>query len=255
MPHSADKGNFRSGSLAPASASIVSRPLPANAGASSRHRGGKDLTRSVSSCIIRDVEITWHRVGIEEGGNRVANRDALYIISVAARLVDMHPSTLRKYERVGFLEPSRLGGKLRLYSVEDITRLRQIKYLVEERGVNIAGIEMALELTDGLLQLHEALCRETGRGRQADEASATQAREPRRRPAGAPAADSQQTAGDSDSARRFRLIVDQLLRLLGAEPEEGTSPRAAGQEGTGRPTDQNVGAAENLAAKLDASEG
>ena len=74
----------------------------------------------------------------------MSDREALYIISVAARLVDMHPSTLRKYERVGFLEPSRLGGKLRLYSVEDIQRLRQIKYLVEVRGINLAGIELAL---------------------------------------------------------------------------------------------------------------
>jgi MerR family transcriptional regulator/heat shock protein HspR len=92
----------------------------------------------------------------------VREHEALFIISVAARLVDMHPSTLRKYERVGFLEPSRLGGKLRLYSPEDITRLRQIKYLVEERGVNLAGIELALEVTEGLLGLREALVAREG---------------------------------------------------------------------------------------------
>ncbi|MBI2940310.1 MAG: MerR family transcriptional regulator [Chloroflexi bacterium] len=74
--------------------------------------------------------------------------DALYIISVAARLVNLHPNTLRKYEREGFLEPSRLGGKLRLYSAENIARLRQIRYLAEERGLNLAGIDLALELTN-----------------------------------------------------------------------------------------------------------
>ena len=60
-------------------------------------------------------------------GERHAPRasDALYVISVAARLVEMHPTTLRKYERVGFLEPSRTPGRTRLYSLEDIRRLRR----------------------------------------------------------------------------------------------------------------------------------
>ncbi|HUE75645.1 MAG TPA: MerR family transcriptional regulator [Chloroflexota bacterium] len=72
---------------------------------------------------------------------------AVFVISVAARLVEMHPNTLRKYEREGFLEPARTEGNLRLYSPADITRLRQIKYLVEEHGINLAGIEMALTLS------------------------------------------------------------------------------------------------------------
>jgi MerR family transcriptional regulator/heat shock protein HspR len=87
----------------------------------------------------------------------MASREALYIISVAARLVDMHPSTLRKYERVGFLVPSRMGGKLRLYSSEDIRRLQQIKWLVEDRGVNIAGVDMALDLTELLHEVRSLL--------------------------------------------------------------------------------------------------
>src|SRR5215213_1409892 len=72
---------------------------------------------------------------------------ALYVISVAARLVELHPTTLRKYERVGFLEPSRTPGRTRLYSHADIRRLRQIKLLVEEREINLAGVQMALDLT------------------------------------------------------------------------------------------------------------
>ena len=81
--------------------------------------------------------------------------DALYVISVAARLVEMHPTTLRKYERVGFLEPSRTPGRTRLYSHEDIRRLRQIKHLVEEREMNLAGVQMALDLTELLSEISD----------------------------------------------------------------------------------------------------
>ncbi|HEY2595113.1 MAG TPA: MerR family transcriptional regulator [Chloroflexota bacterium] len=83
--------------------------------------------------------------------------DALYVISVAARLVEMHPTTLRKYERVGFLEPTRTPGRTRLYSREDIRRLRQIKHLVEEREMNLAGVQMALDLTELLSEISSAI--------------------------------------------------------------------------------------------------
>src|SRR5215467_10308256 len=82
---------------------------------------------------------------------------ALYVISVAARLVELHPTTLRKYERVGFLEPSRTPGRTRLYSHEDIRRLRQIKRLVEEREMNLAGVQMALALTELLSEISSAI--------------------------------------------------------------------------------------------------
>src|SRR5437764_4147224 len=88
---------------------------------------------------------------------RLSASDALYVISVAARLVEMHPTTLRKYERVGFLEPSRTPGRTRLYSHEDIRRLRQIKRLVEQREMNLAGVQMALQLTDMLRVVLDAL--------------------------------------------------------------------------------------------------
>src|ERR1043165_740276 len=83
--------------------------------------------------------------------------DALYVISVAARLVELHPTTLRKYERVGFLEPSRTPGRTRLYSHEDIRRLRQIKHLVDDREVNLAGVQMALDLTHLLADISNAI--------------------------------------------------------------------------------------------------
>ena len=75
----------------------------------------------------------------------------VYVISVAARLLEMHPQTLRKYERMGFITPSRTMGMLRLYSEEDLARLRMIKFLVEDRGMNLAGVEMILNLVVGVL--------------------------------------------------------------------------------------------------------
>lgn len=70
----------------------------------------------------------------------------LYVISVAAELVDMHPQTLRLYERKGLIEPSRSAGKTRLYSQRDITHLREIRRLTQELGVNLAGVEEIIKL-------------------------------------------------------------------------------------------------------------
>jgi MerR family transcriptional regulator/heat shock protein HspR len=81
--------------------------------------------------------------------------EPLFVISVAARLVEMHPQTLRKYEREGLVAPSRTSGNLRLYSDSDIEQLRQVKYLVEKRGLNLAGVQLALELTRQLRWLQQ----------------------------------------------------------------------------------------------------
>ena len=85
------------------------------------------------------------------------DREGLYIISVAARLLEMHQQTLRKYERAGFVRPKRTGGNLRLYSVEDVEQLRQIKYLVDHLGMNLSGVEAMLTLTHRLRQLEDSL--------------------------------------------------------------------------------------------------
>jgi MerR family transcriptional regulator/heat shock protein HspR len=77
----------------------------------------------------------------------------LYVISVAARLLELHPQTLRKYEREGFVAPSRTTGNLRLYSAEDLERLRQVKYLVECRGINLSGVQLAMDVTSRLQAL------------------------------------------------------------------------------------------------------
>ena len=81
--------------------------------------------------------------------------EGVYIISVAARLLSMHPQTLRKYERVGLIVPSRTLGMLRLYSEEDIARLRLIKHLVEDLGLNLAGVDLAMELVRRLVRLRQ----------------------------------------------------------------------------------------------------
>ena len=76
--------------------------------------------------------------------------EPLYTMAVAARLTGMHPQTLRKYERAGLLSPARPSGNQRLYSEADIERLRRIQHLVDERGINIAGLELALGMSDRL---------------------------------------------------------------------------------------------------------
>jgi MerR family transcriptional regulator/heat shock protein HspR len=76
--------------------------------------------------------------------------DGLYTMAVASRLTGMHPQTLRKYERAGLITPSRQSGNQRLYSEADVQRLRRIRYLVEVRGVNIAGLDLTLRMADRL---------------------------------------------------------------------------------------------------------
>ena len=80
------------------------------------------------------------------------NINGIYVMQVASMLTGMHPQTLRKYERAGFLAPSR-SKTLRMYSDEDIARLKTIKYLVDEVGLNLAGVGLALQLQDTLLDV------------------------------------------------------------------------------------------------------
>ncbi|HKZ51150.1 MAG TPA: MerR family transcriptional regulator [Dehalococcoidia bacterium] len=75
-----------------------------------------------------------------------------YVISVAARMVGVHAQTLRYYERAGLLSPSRSRGRIRLYSQSEIERLRQIQRLINDLGVNLAGAEVILRLTERLQQ-------------------------------------------------------------------------------------------------------
>jgi MerR family transcriptional regulator/heat shock protein HspR len=81
----------------------------------------------------------------------------LIFISVAARLLDMHPQTLRKYERLGLVRPARTLGSMRLYSTEEIERLRFIKRLVEDEGVNLAGVQHLLSIAEVVQRIRPLL--------------------------------------------------------------------------------------------------
>jgi MerR family transcriptional regulator/heat shock protein HspR len=78
----------------------------------------------------------------------------LYMISVAAELVGMHPQTLRIYENKGLVRPQRTAGGTRLFSESDLDRLRIIQRLTTEVGLNLAGVELVLRLEDELRKAH-----------------------------------------------------------------------------------------------------
>ncbi len=97
-----------------------------------------------------------------------------FVISIASRMVGLHAQTLRYYERVGLIWPSRTGGRQRLYSPADIERLRRIKTLTDDLGMNLAGAEIALKLMgriDELEQESKGLRKEINRLRQAASAA------------------------------------------------------------------------------------
>jgi MerR family transcriptional regulator/heat shock protein HspR len=75
-------------------------------------------------------------------------QDDIYFISVAARMLGMHPQTLRKYERLGLVQPTRTVGSMRLYTREELERLRIIKRLVDDGGINLAGVQRLLSIAE-----------------------------------------------------------------------------------------------------------
>jgi MerR family transcriptional regulator/heat shock protein HspR len=88
----------------------------------------------------------------------VQDQDLIFI-SVAARMLGMHPQTLRKYERLGLVQPTRTIGSMRLYSREELERIKLIKRLVDEGGVNLAGVQRLLSIAD-IVQRLRPLVRE-----------------------------------------------------------------------------------------------
>ena len=108
--------------------------------------------------------------------------DDFFFISVAARMLGMHPQTLRKYERLGFIQPSRTIGSMRVYSRDELERLKIIKRLVGDGGINLAGVQRLLSIAE-VVQRMRPLMR--------DEPLSTR------------------------EARRLTHEVDQLARLLG----------------------------------------
>ena len=82
-----------------------------------------------------------------------SDRAELFLISVAAEMLGMHPQTLRKYERLGFVRPSRTIGSMRVYSREELERLKLIKHLVDELGINLAGVQRLLIVAETMQRI------------------------------------------------------------------------------------------------------
>lgn len=93
-------------------------------------------------------------------------RDDIYFISVAARMLGMHPQTLRKYERLGLVQPTRTLGSTRLYTRDELERLRIIKRLVEESGINLAGVQRLLSIAEVVQRIRPLVHGELAHGRE-----------------------------------------------------------------------------------------
>ncbi len=85
------------------------------------------------------------------------DREPRYIISIAARMLDMNTYTLRYYERVGVIEPRRSQGNLRLYSDYDIALLKRVKAMVDDMGINLPGVEVILRMMQRMGELQQSL--------------------------------------------------------------------------------------------------
>jgi len=83
--------------------------------------------------------------------------EPVYLISVVATMLDIHPQTLRQYEREGLVEPSRTQGRMRLYSQRDIDRMKLILRLTRQMGVNLAGVDIALQLKEQIDEMQKEI--------------------------------------------------------------------------------------------------
>ncbi len=85
------------------------------------------------------------------------NEEPRYVISVAARILGVRTYTLRYYEKIGIIEPHRSRGNIRLYSENDIARLRRMKTLIEDLGINLAGAEVILRMAQRMTELQQTV--------------------------------------------------------------------------------------------------
>lgn len=95
--------------------------------------------------------------GYDDMGQGYQDFQPRYVISVAARMVGVQTYTLRYYERIGIIRPYRSQGNIRLYSESDVTQLRRVKTLMDDLGVNLAGIEVILRMTKQILELQRQI--------------------------------------------------------------------------------------------------
>jgi MerR family transcriptional regulator/heat shock protein HspR len=87
----------------------------------------------------------------------IDEKEPRYVISVAAKMLDVHTHTLRYYERVGVIQPRRSRGNVRLYSDYDIALLRRVKSLIDDMGVNLPGVEVILRMMQHVDELQQSL--------------------------------------------------------------------------------------------------
>ena len=85
------------------------------------------------------------------------NDEPCYVISIAARMIGIHAQTLRYYEKVGLVMPSRSQGNIRLYSDNDVEKIRRIKSLIDDLGVNLAGVEVIIRMTRRMMEMQRQM--------------------------------------------------------------------------------------------------
>jgi MerR family transcriptional regulator/heat shock protein HspR len=102
--------------------------------------------------------------------------EPVYVISVAAKLLEVHPQTLRLYDRLGLVAPARSVNNIRLYSARDVERVRRIQHLTQDMGVNLAGVEVVLDLLDKMGRERRAMERRVNQMRRELEAQAARIR-------------------------------------------------------------------------------
>jgi MerR family transcriptional regulator, heat shock protein HspR len=143
---------------------------------------------------------------------------AVYIISVAAELAGVHPQTLRIYERIGLLSPARTAGNTRRYSEVDIRRAQLIQQLTRGQGLNLAGVQMILDMEDELERLRRRVERLDRELESAQQRVALEAARLRR----------ESTAGELvPLATVRRMLLRVALPAPDGGPGSGTQPRAA----------------------------
>jgi len=108
------------------------------------------MADTVASDGVDEIDVDRPIFGRDAWDEDVEYDDPVYVISVASELADMHPQTLRGYERKGLVNPSRTSGNTRRYSRRDIDRLRFIQHLTQEEGLNLAGVKVVLEMGEKL---------------------------------------------------------------------------------------------------------
>jgi len=95
--------------------------------------------------------------------------EPVYLISAVAQILNIHPQTLRQYEREGLIKPSRTNGKIRLYSQEDIDQIKSVLNLTRELGINLAGVDVILKLNKRIKKLEDDIEEYKSRIRDSDD--------------------------------------------------------------------------------------